>query len=29
MNISKDKFINAVKFVLTSTYFTFNGIIYK
>ena len=28
-NIPKSEFINAVKFVLTSTYFTFNGIIYK
>jgi len=27
--ISKKEFINAVKFVLTLTYFTFNGIIYK
>ncbi|KAG5320830.1 MOS1T transposase, partial [Pseudoatta argentina] len=28
-NIAKNEFINAVKFVLTLTYFTFNGIIYK
>ena len=28
-NIPKNEFINVVKFVLTSTYFTSNGIIYK